>query len=100
MGKFRQFLTELSARDTSIFLFPDDYSSKCQWIFTKLDMCIDIVKIWFGIVDGQISTVFDRVICPRQDNAGLSSCHVFFFFFFVFFFFCFFFFVLIFFFYI
>ena len=24
MGKFRQFLTELSARDTPIFSFPDD----------------------------------------------------------------------------
>ena len=30
------------------FSFPDDNLSKHQWIFTKLDMCIDIVKIWFG----------------------------------------------------
>ena len=28
MGKFRQFFTELSARDTSIFSFPDDNLSK------------------------------------------------------------------------
>ena len=23
------------------------YLSKFQWIFSKLDMCIDIVEIWF-----------------------------------------------------
>ena len=49
MGIFCQFLTELSARDTPIFSFPDDNLSKHQWIFTKLDMCIHIVEIWFGI---------------------------------------------------
>ena len=37
-------------------------SSKCQWIFTKLGMCIDIVEIWFGLVDGQILSIFYRVI--------------------------------------
>ena len=55
MGKFRQFLTELSARDTPIFSFPDDNLSKHQWIFTRLGMCIDIVDIWFEIANGQIS---------------------------------------------
>ena len=44
MGKFRQSFMELSARDTPIFLFPDNLS-KHQWIFTKLGMCIDIVEI-------------------------------------------------------
>ena len=29
--------------------FRDDNSSKHQWIFTKHDLCIDIVEIWFGI---------------------------------------------------
>ena len=52
MGKFRQFLTELSARDTPIFSFPDDNLSKHQLIFTKLGMCIDIVLICFGIANG------------------------------------------------
>ena len=52
MCKFHQILTELSARDTPIFLFPDDNLNKHQWIFTKLDMCIDIVEIWFGIANG------------------------------------------------
>ena len=47
----------------SVFSFPDDYLSKHQWIFfTKLGMCIDILKIWFGIVNGQISSIFDRPV--------------------------------------
>ena len=29
-------------------------------------MCIDIVKIWFGIVNGQISSNFDSYLCPRH----------------------------------
>ena len=59
MGKFSQFLMELSARDTSIFSFPDNNLSKS----IKLGMCIDIVEIWFGIANGQISSIFDGVIC-------------------------------------
>ena len=45
------------------FWFPDDNLSKHQWIFTKLGMCIDIVETWFGIANGQISSIFDGVIC-------------------------------------
>ena len=59
MGKFRQFLTELSARDTRIFSLPDDNLSKHQWIFTKLGMCIDIVEIWFGIANFLFSHLFE-----------------------------------------
>ena len=44
--------------------FPDDNLSKHGQIFTKLGRCIDILKIWFGIANGQILSVFDRVICP------------------------------------
>ena len=55
----------------SIFLFPNDNLSKHQWIFTKLGMCIDIVEIWFGIANGQISSNFYRVICPQQNNGGV-----------------------------
>ena len=72
MGKFRQFLMELSARDTPIFSFPDDNLSKHQWIFTKLGMCVDIVEIWFGIANGQISSIFDRVICLRHAHIFVS----------------------------
>ena len=73
MGKFRQFLTELSVRDTPIFSFPDDDLSKHQWIFTQLGMCIDIVEIWFGIANGQISSIFDGVICPRHAHIFISG---------------------------
>ena len=38
----------------SIFLFLEDNLSKCQRIFTKLGMYIDIVKIWFWIANGQL----------------------------------------------
>ena len=37
------------------FSFPDDNLSKHQWISTKLGLCIDIVDIWFGIANGQIT---------------------------------------------
>ena len=36
------------------------HTSVC--IFTKLGMCIDIVEIWFGITNGQISSIFDWLI--------------------------------------
>ena len=77
MGKFHQFLTELSAHDTSLFSFPDNNLSKSQLIFTKLDMCIDIVEIWFWIADGRILSIYDSVICPRHDNGWVLSFHVF-----------------------
>ena len=66
MAKFCQILTELSARDTPIFSFPDDNLSKPQWIFTKLGVCIDILEIWIGIANQQVSSNFDGVICPRH----------------------------------
>ena len=71
MGKFPQILIELTARDTPIFSFPDDNLSKSQEILTKLGTCIDIKEIWFCIAHGQISSMFDRVICPRHDNCRL-----------------------------
>ena len=40
-------------------------------------MCIYIVEIWFGIANGQISSVFDRVICPWHDNGGVLLFHIF-----------------------
>ena len=55
------------------FLFPDDNLSKHQWIFTKLGMCIDIVEIWFGIANGQISSNFYGVICPRHAHIFVSG---------------------------
>ena len=68
MGKFLQILMELSARDTPLFSIPDDNLSKCQRILTKLGTCIDMKEIWFGISNGRILSMIDRVICPRHDN--------------------------------
>ena len=41
-------------------------------------MCIDIVEIWFGIANGQILSIIDRVVCLQHvfsfpDNY-LSEC--------------------------
>ena len=65
----------------SIFSFPDNYLSKCQWIFTKICVCIDIVEIRLGTANGQISSICvtcvawqtyrDHVVCPRR------HCHTF-----------------------
>ena len=43
-------------RPSVCFSFPGDNLSKHQMIFTELSMCIDIVEIWFGIVNRQISS--------------------------------------------
>ena len=66
MGQFHQFLTELFARDTLVFLFLDDNLSKFQWIFSKPGMCVDIMEIWFGIAKRSISSIFDRVFCLQH----------------------------------
>ena len=63
MGKFRQIWTELPAQATSIFSFPDDNFSKCQGVLTN-GTWIDMKEIWFRIANGQISSMFDRVIGP------------------------------------
>ena len=46
----------------SVFSFQGNNLSKCQWISTKLGMCIDIVEIWFGIASGQILSIFDNYL--------------------------------------
>ena len=61
-----------SVRPSIRFSFPDDNLSKHQRIFTKLGMCIDIVEIWFRIANGQISSNFDRVICPNARYYSLT----------------------------
>ena len=66
MVKFRQFLTELSACHTSVFLFPDDDLSKYQWTFTKFGMCIDIVELCFGIANGEISSIFGSYLSATR----------------------------------
>ena len=72
MGKFHLIFTELSAWDTPIFLFPDDNLSKLEGILIKLAIYIDIKKIWFGFGNGQISSNFYGVTCPRHAHIFVS----------------------------
>ena len=58
----------------SIFLFPDDNLSKYQLSFTKFGMCIDIVEIWFGIANGQVTSVFET---PLHDSGVVLSFDIF-----------------------
>ena len=46
----------------SVFVFWDNELSKYQWISTKLDICIDIVELWFGFADRQILLIFDSYL--------------------------------------
>ena len=63
MVKFSHIWTDLSAIDMSIFFsFTDDSFSKYQWIFHKLDMCIDIADICFGFANGQILSIVDSYL--------------------------------------
>ena len=72
-GPYVRLSTRPSYLYPSVFFFSDDNLSKCQWIFTKLGVCNDILKIWFGVVNGQISSIFDRVICPQYVQIFISG---------------------------
>ena len=48
-------------------------TGKFQWIFTKLGMPMDIGEICFGATDGQISSIFDTVICPGHVHIFVSA---------------------------
>ena len=73
MGKFRQIFKELPAQDTPIFSFPDNNLSKYIGILTKLAVCIDLKEISFGIANGQISSNFYGVNCPRHAHIFVSG---------------------------
>ena len=73
IGKFCQFLTELSAQDTSVFSFLGDNFTKYQWIFTQLGVCIGIIDIYFGIANGRIFSIFDRIICLQHIHTLFSG---------------------------
>ena len=69
----RVSVRRMSVHRSIRFSFLDDNLSKHQWIFTKLGMCIDIVEIWFGIANGQISSNFYGVICLRHAHIFVSG---------------------------
>ena len=74
MGKFHQILTELSAQDTPIFSFPDDYLNKCQGILTKLDTCIDIWKrSGLGLLMGKFHQCLTELSAHDKIMAGYNS---------------------------
>ena len=56
-----------------VFSFLDDNLSKRQWIFSKLRMCLDIVEIWFGIDNGQISSNVYGITCLRHAHIIVSG---------------------------
>ena len=62
----------VTACDMPVVSFPDDNLNKYQWILAKFDMCIDTVEIWIGAI-GQISSIFDGVICPRPARIFVSG---------------------------
>ena len=64
---------EVSARDTPVLSFLDDNLSKYQGVLTKLGTFIDIKEIWFGIVNGQMWSKFDGVICRRHAHIFISG---------------------------
>ena len=71
MGKFRPFLTELSACNTSVFYFQDNNLSKSQWIFTKFGMSIDIVEIFaLGLLIGKFRQFLTKLSAHDMIMAG------------------------------
>ena len=42
-------------------------------------MCVKIVEILFGIVNGRLSLIFDKVICPPHKSGGVVYFHIFYF---------------------
>ena len=56
-----------------IFSFPDDNLSKCQGILTKLNVCIDMKEIWFGITNGEISPTLTELSARDTMMVGYYS---------------------------
>ena len=52
--------------------FLDNNLSKCQWIFNKPGVCIDIEEVCFGIVNGQISSILTEL---SAHNTSTFSLH-------------------------
>ena len=59
----------------SVFMFTDNHLSKHQWIFTQLGICIDIMEVWSGIANGQISSLFVRVACQTDGSGRVLLFH-------------------------
>ena len=76
MGKCDQNLTELSARDTPIFSFPDDNLGKCQGILTKFGTCIDIRRSGFRLLLGKFRPFLTELSARDTIMAGYYRFYV------------------------
>ena len=85
MGKFRQKFYGVFC-PSHVHIFVSINSGKHQWIFIKLGMCIDIVEIgletwyvhwycgdWFGIANGQISSVWQSCLPKTRPHFHFSD---------------------------
>ena len=70
---------ELSACNMSIFRFLDNYLSKSQWIFTKLDMYIDIVESGLGLLMGKFHLFLTELSLHNRIMAAVYGFTFFFF---------------------
>ena len=61
----------LSYISLSVFLFWD--LSTFQWIFTKLVKCTDTVKVWSGIANEHILSIFDCYLPETHLNFSFQT---------------------------
>ena len=69
-GQISSILTEMAARNTSVFYFQDNILSKYQWTFTKFDMCIYTVEVCFEFAHLQISSILTELSVRNMIMAG------------------------------
>ena len=58
--------------DTPIVSFPDDNLSKRQCIFTKLGMCIDIVRSGLGLLKGKFRQILTELSAQNMPIFSFS----------------------------
>ena len=82
MGKFRQFLTELSARSTfsfSLFSFQDNKLSKSQWIITKMICALILWRSALGMLVGKFHQFVTKLPAHDMIMVGYPCLFLFFF---------------------
>ena len=72
MCKFRKFLTELSARHSSVFLFSDDNMSKYQSVYTKLDIALILWLSGLVLQMGKFCQLLTVICLPHNSGRILS----------------------------
>ena len=70
IGQFCQFLRELSVRDMSVFLFPDDNFSQYQWIFIKQMGALVLWRPGLGLLMGKFRQFLTEL--SAQDTSVFS----------------------------